>query len=159
MRILGVDVGRRRIGLAISDPSATLARPLRTLTVTQQTLANSLYAEIDSLAGEDDGLEAVVVGLPKRLDGTASEQTAMVASLVTELRLRTAIPIVTEDERLTSREAESRLALRERDWRKRKAQLDAAAAAVILQDYLDRRNASFAVRPSDAGSDAEDAGD
>jgi len=140
MRILGVDVGRRRVGLAISDPSATLARPLRTLTVTTQTLAASLRAEIDHLAREDDGLDAIVVGLPKRLDGTASEETALVTMLVSELRQRTTIPIVTEDERLTSREAESRLAKRERDWRKRKAQLDAAAAAVILQDYLDRRN-------------------
>jgi putative transcription antitermination factor YqgF len=50
------------------------------------------------------------------------------------------VPVVSEDERLTSREAESRLALRERDWRKRKERLDAAAAAIILQDYLDRRS-------------------
>ena len=55
------------------------------------------------------------------------------------MKTRTAIPIVGEDERLTSREAESRLAVRERDWRKRKKRLDAAAAAIILQDYLDRR--------------------
>ncbi len=54
------------------------------------------------------------------------------------LKQRTAIPIVAADERLTSREAESRLAVRERDWRKRKQKLDAAAAAIILQDYLDR---------------------
>ena len=54
---------------------------------------------------------------------------------------------MTEDERLSSREAESRLALRERDWKKRKAQLDAAAAAVILQDYLDRRPAGGLSRP------------
>ena len=56
----------------------------------------------------------------------------------TQLRTRITIPVHQEDERLTSREAESRLARRERDWRKRKAQLDAAAAAIILQDYLDR---------------------
>jgi len=54
------------------------------------------------------------------------------------LSRRTTLPIEIEDERLTSREAESRLARGERDWRKRKAKLDAAAAAVILQDYLDR---------------------
>jgi putative Holliday junction resolvase len=54
------------------------------------------------------------------------------------LKRRTAIPVFEEDERLTSREAESRLAVRERDWRKRKARLDAAAAAIILQAYLDR---------------------
>jgi RNase H-fold protein (predicted Holliday junction resolvase) len=58
---------------------------------------------------------------------------------VEALRLKTTLPVFCEDERLTSREAESRLAERERDWRKRKAKLDAAAAAVTLQDYLDRQ--------------------
>jgi RNase H-fold protein (predicted Holliday junction resolvase) len=55
------------------------------------------------------------------------------------LRTRTPVPVFDVDERLTSREAESRLALCERDWRKRKARLDAAAAAIFLQDYLDHR--------------------
>ena len=87
---------------------------------------------------EDDGVGTVVVGLPRRLDGTPSEQTASVQAFVTALAARISLPIVTEDERLSSREAESRLAVRERDWKKRKAKLDAAAAAVILQDYLDR---------------------
>jgi putative Holliday junction resolvase len=62
-----------------------------------------------------------------------------VDAFVAALRRRTTLPVVEVDERLTSREAESRLAVRERDWRKRKARLDAAAAAVILQDYLDDR--------------------
>jgi putative transcription antitermination factor YqgF len=62
-----------------------------------------------------------------------------VQAFVDALRGRTTLKIVTADERLTSREAESRLALNERDWRKRKQKLDAAAAAIILQDYLDRR--------------------
>ena len=60
-------------------------------------------------------------------------------TFIAALRLRLDVPVETEDERLSSREAESRLAVRERNWRKRKANLDAAAAAVILQDYLDRR--------------------
>jgi len=55
------------------------------------------------------------------------------------LRVRTDLPVVLQDERLTSREAESRLAIREKDWRARKKRLDAAAAAVILQEYLDGR--------------------
>jgi putative Holliday junction resolvase len=141
MRILGVDVGRRRVGLAISDSTATLARPLRTLTVTDETLVGRLRAEIASIAAEEDGLAAVVIGIPTHLDGARSEQTAVVRSVIARLRRDVTVPIVTEDERLTSREAESRLAVRERDWRKRKAQLDATAAAIILQDYLDRRGA------------------
>ncbi len=139
MRILGVDLGRRRVGLAISDPSGTLARPLRTLTIEADTAVDRVVAEIESLAADADGLGAIVVGLPARLDGSPTDQTLEVARFVTRLRERTMIPVHQEDERLTSREADSRLALRERDWRKRKAQLDAAAAAVILQDFLDRR--------------------
>ena len=62
--------------------------------------------------------------------------------MVTLLSARLAVPVFTQDERLSSREAEERLSLREKDWRKRKAKLDAAAAAVILQDYLDARSSS-----------------
>jgi putative Holliday junction resolvase len=81
----------------------------------------------------------VVVGLPKRLDGTPTDQTADVLRIAEALGARIGKPIVLQDERLTSIEAESRLALNERDWRRRKRRLDAAAAAVILQDYLDQR--------------------
>ena len=138
-RILAVDVGARRVGLAISDASATLARPLETLTVTSDADAVDRVARrVDELAGEDDGLAAIVVGLPSRLDGTPTRQTARVIAFIAALQARTPLTIATEDERLSSREAESRLAIRERDWRKRKLMLDAAAAAIILQDYLDR---------------------
>jgi putative Holliday junction resolvase len=132
-------VGGRRIGLAISDPSGTLARPLSTLTVDGPDDAVArVAAEIARLAAEEDGLATIVVGAPARLDGTPSAQTATVDVFVDALRARTTLPIMREDERLTSREAESRLAVRERDWRKRKALIDAAAAAIILQGYLDR---------------------
>ena len=81
----------------------------------------------------------VVIGLPRRLDGSATDQTAHVQQFVDALRGRITLPIVLQDERLSSHEAEGRLAVNERDWRVRKAKLDAAAAAVILQDYLDGR--------------------
>jgi len=138
VRVLGIDVGQRRIGLAISDPSGTLARPLGTLTVGDHDAVDRVAGEIARLAGEEDGLAVVVVGMPLRLDGSPDEHAPRVAAFVQALKRRTSIPVVGEDERLTSREAESRLAFRERDWRKRKARLDAAAAAIILQDYLDR---------------------
>ena len=139
MRILGVDLGRRRVGLAISDPSGTLARPLTTLSIDGDTAVERVAQEIERLQADADGLGAVVVGRPARLDGSATAQTGEVAAFVSRLRNRTTVPVQEQDERLSSREAESRLALRERDWRKRKGRLDAAAAAVILQDYLDRR--------------------
>jgi putative Holliday junction resolvase len=140
MRALGVDYGRKRVGLALSDPIGMLARPWKTLAVAgldQQVAA--LVREVDALAGEADGLGVIVIGLPRRLSGEANEQTAAVQDLAARLGKRTILPIVLQDERLTSHEAEQRLSRREKDWRKRKSQLDAAAAAIILQDYLDSR--------------------
>ncbi len=138
-RILAVDVGARRVGLAISDASRTLARPLETIAVTSEADAVDRVARrIGQLHGEDEGIAAIVVGLPSSLDGTPTPQTARVRAFIAQLQTRTPLLIATEDERLTSREAESRLAVREKDWRKRKAQLDAASAAIFLQDYLDR---------------------
>ncbi len=139
MRTLGIDVGERRIGLALSDPSGTLATPLRTLEAAGRLAARvaQIRGEIDRLAAEEPGLGAVVVGLPLDLEGCAGPQTARVTAFVAALRRSTALPIAVQDERLTSREAERRLALREPDWRRRKRRLDAAAAAIILQDYLD----------------------
>ena len=138
-RVLGIDVGGRRVGLAISDRSRTLARPLLTLTVRNADDAVTQVAQtIAQLAQEEDGLREIVVGLPVRLDGTPSEQTLRVGLFMSELGARTSLPIVARDERLTSVEAESRLAIRDGDWRRRKLKLDAAAAAIMLQDYLDR---------------------
>ena len=139
-RVLGVDVGQRRVGLAISDASRTLARPLRTLDVTDPANAvERVMKTIDTLLTDEDGLDTIVIGLPAQLDGSATGATPRVQAFIDALRAKTTLRIVTEDERLTSREAESRLAINERDWRKRKRKLDAAAAAIILQDYLDRR--------------------
>lgn len=142
MRLIAVDVGERRIGLALSDPTATLARPLKVLTVprVEKTGAKGVIVvakEILTLEKEEDGLLGVVVGLPVSLTGQAHSQTQYVLRFIESLRNYTELPIYVQDERLSSHEAESRLAEHERDWRQRKARLDAASAAVILQDFLD----------------------
>jgi putative Holliday junction resolvase len=141
VRIVGLDIGERRIGVAISDATATLARPVAVLTRGRSDAdALRLVAdEIARLASEEDGVASVVVGLPRRLDGTANEMTPRVQAFAEQLRAASGLPVVLQDERLSSREAESRLAVREKDWRARKKKLDAAAAAIILQDYLDSR--------------------
>jgi putative Holliday junction resolvase len=136
-RVLGIDYGQRRIGLAISDATRTLARPLSTLRVTEEDAVARVVGEVERLASEEDGLAAIVVGLPTRLDGTPNEQTSRVMAFIESLAAETRLPVTWGDERLSSREAESRLAQRERSWQRRKARLDAAAAAVMLQDYLD----------------------
>jgi putative Holliday junction resolvase len=141
VRALGIDYGRRRIGLALSDPTGMLARPWKTLPGdgSAARVAAALADEVKALAAEADGLGVIAVGYPRRLSGEPTDQTAAVEAIVAELRSRVEVPVVLQDERLTSREAESLLARREKDWRKRKAQLDAASAAIILQDYLDAR--------------------
>jgi putative Holliday junction resolvase len=139
VRALGIDYGRRRIGLALSDPTGMLARPWKTLAGGGGAVrvAALLAAEIAALESDSDGLAAIAVGYPRRLNGEPTEQTAAVEKIVAHLRTLVRVPIVLQDERLSSREAESLLARREKDWRKRKLLLDAASAAIILQDYLD----------------------
>jgi putative holliday junction resolvase len=142
VRVLALDLGLRRVGIAISDASATLARPLDVIEASGAAQLDRVAGVVASMASEDDGLALVVVGLPRRLDGSPNEQTAAVLAFVEALKARVSQPIALQDERLSSVEAESRLALSDRDWRSRKKKLDAAAAAVILQDYLDSRDAS-----------------
>ena len=139
--MLGIDYGARRIGLALSDATATLASPWRMLPrpPSEADTLRLLITEIMSLKNEDDGLEAVVVGWPRRLDGSPNDQTPVVQTFAQALKAKIDVPVILQDERLSSTEAEARLARREKDWRKRKQQLDAAAAAIILQDYLDGR--------------------
>jgi putative pre-16S rRNA nuclease len=147
VRALGIDFGKRRIGLALSDPTGLLARPWKAIARRgePQAVADELARMIAELREEDDGLAAVVLGLPLRLSGDPTDLTEAVRALADQLNTLTSVPVILQDERLSSREAESLLARRERDWHKRKAVLDATAAAVILQDYLD---AAASSRPS-----------
>jgi putative Holliday junction resolvase len=140
VRVVGIDLGERRIGVAVSDPSGTLARPLKTIERgrSDADAVEQIRATIAELAADEE-VGSVVVGLPTRLDGSPNHQTQRIVTMVQLLAARLPVPVNTCDERLSSREAEERLALREKSWRKRKAKLDAAAAAVILQDYLDAR--------------------
>lgn len=141
MRVLGIDYGARRIGLALSDVTATLASPWRLIErpASSQDTVTLLVREIRQLIEGDDGLGAVVVGWPRRLDGSPSHQTGDVESLARALEQQLEIPVILQDERLSSHEADARLASSERDWRRRKKKLDAAAAAIVLQDYLDEQ--------------------
>jgi putative holliday junction resolvase len=138
-RIIGLDVGERRVGVAISDASGTLARPVTVISVAAlDRKAVPVVADaLARLADEDEPFAAVVVGLPRHLDGTPNAMTERVRAFAVALGAIMDRPVHLQDERLTSREAESLLALREKDWRARKKRLDAAAAALILQDYLD----------------------
>jgi putative pre-16S rRNA nuclease len=159
MRWLGVDFGQRRIGLALSDATATLARPWKTMTALGSPRASAVAlaatiararADVDDELGN---LEAIVVGVPRRLNGADTDQTQPARDFARLLGELTKLPIHLQDERLTSREAEGRLAERERDWRKRKQKLDAASAAIILQECLDGRQRSVPDRPPEPEAD------
>jgi len=133
MRILALDVGRRRIGIAISDPLAITARPHSTILRNREA-----PAKIASIIQEME-VGQLIVGLPLHLSGAEGEQAADVRAFVQKLAERTSIPIEYRDERLTTVEAEQRLWDKRGDWRKRKKEIDAVAASVILQDYLRER--------------------
>ncbi len=142
MRFLGVDYGARRIGLALSDYTATLARPWQMIPVTgvpAQSAAAVARVVATLRASDDPDLDGIVVGLPRRLNGEDTDQTPHVRTFVAALEPLTGLPVYTQDERLTSIEAESRLAGREKDWKKRKALIDAESASILLQDFLDNR--------------------
>jgi putative transcription antitermination factor YqgF len=128
VRALGIDYGLRRIGLALSDASGTLASPLGVLMrpKSERDTLKLVRAEVARLAAEVDGLAAVVVGWPRRLDGSPNDQTPIVETFARALGAALTVPVVLQDERLTSHEADERLATGERDWKKRKLKLDAA---------------------------------
>jgi putative Holliday junction resolvase len=159
VRVLGIDLGARRIGLAVSDPTGTLARPYRTVETTPATrkAVRAVLPAIQELVDDEDGLGLVVVGVPTRLDGTAGPLTERARAFAGALGRASRLPVVLQDERLSSREADARLAETEPDWRRRKGRLDAAAAAVILQDHLDARSASGHGEHAGHAGHAEDA--
>jgi len=143
VRILGIDYGERRLGLALSDASGMLASPWKMVPrPPDASAAVALVARIvDDLQHDDDSLHGVVIGWPRRLDGSATHMTAPTEAFAAALRGVVSVPVTLQDERLSSHEAEARLIERgERDWKRRKARIDAEAAAIILQDFLDHRS-------------------
>jgi putative Holliday junction resolvase len=136
-RVLGVDLGEKRIGLARSDPSGTLASPWRTITRTGDPDADR--AAILHAAREAEA-QVIVVGLPRSLSGREGPAARGArAEAVALAEVAGGIRVELHDERFTTRDAERALARSGRRARLRRAHLDAAAAAVMLQSYLDGR--------------------
>jgi putative Holliday junction resolvase len=129
-RSLCLDVGERRIGVAVSDTAGWLASPLL---VVERREAQRDFARIAALIHEQQA-ERVVVGLPRTLDGDIGPQARRVQRWTGRLQSHVAVPIVYWDERYSTAEATRRLAAMPS---RRRPGVDAAAAAVILQDYLD----------------------
>ena len=135
MRVLALDVGDSRVGLAISDPTGLLASPLghvdRSPTDVQDIIQTA----------EENDASQIVVGMPLTLAGESRTQAGKVRQFVRELRSATGIPIETMDERLSTVQAQRLLTDSDRGQGRRsnrdRGRIDSSAAAVILQAYLD----------------------
>lgn len=138
MRLMAIDYGTKAIGIAVSDELRLTVRPLTTLRIYKQT-RQQIVAQICALTDEHEIAE-VVVGLPIRMDNTIGEAAQRVQTFVAALQKTLRIPIVTQDERLTSRAAEELMREMGFDMRKRKEKSDEYAAAIILRDYLESQN-------------------
>ena len=134
-RVLAVDPGSRRVGLALSDEARLLASPLRTLDAEPMaTLSERLAAVVREVgAGE------LVVGLPRNLDGSSGEAAASARSLAEQLKRSTRLPVSLQDERLSSVAAERHLVGQGVRREKRKALVDQLAATLILESFLERK--------------------
>lgn len=137
MRILAVDPGSKRVGLALSDPTATIAQALTTLSAEP---AGTLAARIADVAKANEAAR-IVVGLPKRLDGSRGPEANAAQALADAIRKESGLPVELVDERLTTAAAERSLIAGGMRRDKRRLSVDRVAATLILQAHLDRRHA------------------
>lgn len=139
MKILGIDHGNARIGVAISDPTGTLARPLRIV----KHISRSEDAFVITKIAQDEGCEAIVVGLPLDADGSFGPRARSVNRFIDELQCATALKVVAWDESHSTINAMQDSIIRGEGKKKRREAMDDQAAAVILQDYLDNHQSNL----------------
>lgn len=135
MIIMSVDLGHARTGLAISDRSGFLAS---SLCVIEERSDRRLVERIAQKATEN-AAERIVVGLPKNMDGSEGESARRARELAAQITDESGIPTVMQDERGTTLTAHAYLSAKEVYGKRRKQKVDAVAASIILQDYLDSR--------------------
>lgn len=132
-RLMGVDYGDVRTGIALSDPSGFLASALCTITETDM---DKVAQQVASLA-EQNGVSIIVIGYPKNMNNTVGPRAEKTLAFRDKLAERTGCELVLRDERCTTISATRQLNDTNTRGRKRKAVVDAVAATIILQDYLD----------------------
>ena len=128
--LLALDVGSKRIGVALAGGGVSFVKPLTTLEHT-----DNIFEEIAGLV-QDNQVTVVVVGFPRGLEGQTTEQTRSVEAFVEDLKQYVTAPIQWQDETLTSVKAETELALRHKGGMYTKSDVDALAATYILEDYI-----------------------
>jgi putative Holliday junction resolvase len=133
MRLIGLDVGEARIGVAVSDPAGILAFARKVLSRRPETQALEAIAQLV----EEEEAQAIIVGLPRSLSGGLHGQAALVQAFAELLRKHVPVPIHLWDERLSTVAAEREMRSAGAKRERRKTMIDAVAAAIILQSYLD----------------------
>ncbi|MBI4852078.1 MAG: Holliday junction resolvase RuvX [Acidobacteria bacterium] len=136
MRILAIDYGEKRLGLAISDELKMTARPLITI---MRVPKEKSFSKIKHYV-EELNVSQIVVGLPIKLDGTIGDAALRVEKFVSHLKEILTCPIVTWDEKLTSYQAEERMRNSGLSLSERRLRIDEFAALIILEDYLINQN-------------------
>ena len=137
MRILAVDPGSKRVGLAVSDPTETIAQALANVPAEP---VDTLAARLADIARAQDA-RRIVVGLPLRLDGTRGPEAAAAKLLADGLRQRSGLPVELVDERMTTAAAERSLIAGGVKRNRRRMVVDGVAATLLLQGHLDRKRA------------------
>jgi putative Holliday junction resolvase len=145
MRILAIDYGSKRIGVALSDPTGTLARPLPFVPAKADA---QLARELAALANKEDA-HLILLGLPRHMDGSIGEAAAQVQAFAALLGQATPIRIQLIDERLSTLQASRQLQEAGRNARQQRGKIDSEAACVLLQGYLDSQT-PFPLLPPDA---------
>lgn len=141
MRLIGLDMGDKRTGVATGSDDVGLATPVGVL---EAPVGERLTAQI-LVAIDEHGADRIVIGLPLNMDGTEGPRAKLVREFAATLAERTSIPIELQDERLSSYEADRRMARSGLTHKQKKSRRDALAAAAMLQDYLERGRANTAV--------------
>ena len=135
MRVLAIDPGSKRVGIAVSDPTGTIAQALPTVAAEPR---ETLVARLVEIASAREA-ERIVVGLPRRLDGSDGPEAKAARELAAALRDASRLPVDLVDERLTTAAAERAMISGGVKRARRRVAIDGVAAALLLQSHLDRK--------------------
>ena len=137
MRILGIDVGTKNIGIAVSDTTKKIANGRETIRIKHKNFDEAIDAIASIIDNENIG--RIVIGYPKNMNGSIGFQADMSEEFKTKLEKKITCPVVLWDERLTSKMAHDVMSLGGKPHKKQKEHVDRLAAVLILQSYLDAR--------------------
>lgn len=135
-RLLAIDYGEKRLGLAISDPNQIISKPLKTIILSD---SQYLYNELEKIISEYE-IQKLIIGLPLGMDGKNTQQTSKVEAFKEDLQNKISIPVILFDERLSSVSAKKSLISQGIKTGHNKSKIDQTAAAIFLQHFLDTLN-------------------